>query len=175
MILFLPIPLHFCNNVFARLPTNNFDDDYLSGKILMVSGWGSIDAVTNQQVIDDMQGTPYPTTMPKRLRFLSIPYLPNRICQKRLQPFFDAHPNLRGRKKDGSTGQYAIHINFEQETGSSMLCTSLCTKDELASCTNHNKPRGTCVGDSGGKCMKTYKSQFLTFCTIEKNYVVHLS
>ena len=57
MILFLSIPLHFCNNVFARLPTRNLDDDYLSGKILMLSGWGSIDAVTNQQVIDDMRGT----------------------------------------------------------------------------------------------------------------------
>ena len=162
MLLFLSNPLHFCNNVFARLPTKDFNDDYLSGKILLVSGWGSIEAVTNQQVIDDMRGTPHPTTMPKRLRFLSIPYLPNRICQKRHQRLFDAHPDLRGEKRDGSTGEYAIHINFEHETGSSMLCTSLCTEDDLASCSNHNELRGACLGDSGGTFKKLYKSKFPT-------------
>ena len=106
MILFLNAPLKFCNNVFARLPTKNFNDDYLSGKMLLMSGWGSIEAVTNQQVFDDMRGTPFPTTMPQRLRFLSIPYLSNRICQKRHQQFFAAHPDLRGEKRDGRPGQY---------------------------------------------------------------------
>jgi hypothetical protein len=160
MLLFLITPLQFCDNVFARLPTKGLDDGYLSGKSLLVSGWGSLTALTSQQLIDDHRRTQKrKQKFPRHLRFLFVPYLSNDVCQKRYQRYFGSHPDLRGTRIDGNPGQYAKDINFEQETRSSMLCTSLCTEDDWTKCTKHGKPRGTCFGDSGGTYINIYKLQ----------------
>ena len=95
VILTLLKPLNsMCPIAFARLPTRKVDDNFLNGKYLTVSGWGSVLPVTRKQVIKsfpNMGGDDIPLKLPNDLLVVELSYLPNYICQKRYHNLFTDH------------------------------------------------------------------------------------
>ena len=149
-----------CDNFFARLPTRDMTEDYLIGKELVVSGWGSMIPLTRQQAIDielekDFEAIhgKQPWFFPHYLRMVSLPYLTRRICQKRHQPFFQVYKDIKGSK-----GTKVSELDFEKESGISMMCTSVCAEEDLSKCKHdpdseegQHKHKGACGSDSGCK------------------------
>ena len=148
MILLLKPKLKYCSTAFARLPSPIVDDEFLTGKTLLLSGWGSMLAVTREQVINSYkQIKPIPKHIPDHLRALEIPYLPNYICQMRHNEFFSVTYNTIV----GNKGTLVKDLKFE--SGSSMLCASICPSEDLTEC--KSRPTGGCEGDSGCKLIIT--------------------
>ena len=157
MLLFLLKPLSLSDSSFARLPPPSFDEDFLNGKSLFMSGWGSTMQVTRTQVINFVKnGIPIPRKYPDRLQFVEIPYLPNRICQNRHHNFFIKYGEVKA--SPGSAFDIRVKdIDFDKEPGLSMFCTSMCTKEDLSTCPRVHAPKGNCIGDSGGKLIPPIK------------------
>lgn len=157
MLLTLIKPLKsVCPTTYAKLPSNDMDEHYLTDKVLTASGWGNTKRLTREQVInsfpDSKNYAPLPTHLPESLLVTELSYLSNDICQRRHQDFFSEHKDTIG-----TLGTHAGNLNFERTSGSSMLCASMCPLEDLSKCASwiktNNKPSftGTCVGDSGGK------------------------
>ena len=163
MILKLQEVQNFCPNAFARLPDPSFDDNFLSGKRLAISGWGSVVRQTRAHVIGSFLGKIPPTQFPNHLRVLELNYLPNSICQKRYHAFFTAHY----QQVIGSRGTRMRHLNFEvgpsSGLGSSMMCTSTCVAEEVRQCSHIHFFKGTCSGDSGCKFFCRYNYIIYSF------------
>ena len=154
MIIKLLKSLKLCPDNFARLPTPDMVDQLLTGKTLLASGWGAIIKI-NRERAKELASNPDEdipqSAFPDHLRAAEVPYLPNKICQKRYHDFFTKeYPNIKGTKNT-----LANSLNFESTSGSdqgaSMLCASFCDKDDISECKEDLLPSGTCVGDSGCK------------------------
>lgn len=154
MILTLKEPVkNSCSLAFAKLPRKNLGEEYLIGKTLTVSGWGSTSRISRQQQIDDsflekdvtILGGRKPFHYPKHLRVIETSYLRKDICQKRHHNFLFAHQKVHGTK-----GTLLKDINFISGAGSSMLCTSVCTAEDHSKCRpSHHRYKGFCKADSG--------------------------
>ena len=143
ILLWLETRLNYCPSVYARLPPPAFNDDFLIDKMLTASGWGSEIRKTKAQLLQHVrQGTPHTFKRRNRLMFIDVPYLPSRICQRRYQVHFQGYP------VSSIQGVQARDIDFQKEPGASMLCTSICTKENWLLCPLQDK--STCKGDSGG-------------------------
>lgn len=144
-----------CPSAFARLPSKGLSEEYLIDKELTISGWGSTSALSRNQVLDDMHGKGFtiapgidPFNFPKHLHVVEVPYLRKEICQKRYRNFFVEHQNTQGTK-----GSFLRDINLAENSGSSMLCTSSCTSENVGDCTDVHEYKGACLSDSGCKCL----------------------
>ena len=152
MIIKLLKRLNLCSSSFARLPIPEMDDQFLKGKTLLASGWGAIIKINRERTkeIATNPDKPIPkVAFPDQLRAVEIPYLRNKICQKRHHDFFTReYANIRGTKNT-----LVKSLNFESgsDQGASMLCTSFCDKEDIRRCNKDHKPSGSCVGDSGCK------------------------
>ena len=143
--------LNLCPNKFARLPIPEMDDQLLRGKTLLASGWGAIIKISRERTkeIATNPEKPIPqVAFPDQLRAVEIPYLSNKICQKRHHDFFtEEYANIKGTKNT-----LVQSLNFESTSGSdagaSMGCTSFCVKEDITGCRSDLKPSGSCVGDS---------------------------
>ena len=148
MMLELEQELALCKNHFAKLPAESFDYNILDGVRLELSGWGSVLQRTRKQVLESypiMGSKRPPTFFYKKLRALSYPLLPSSICKNRYSSMFKAHETTEGSKKTK-----VKDIDFTKESGSSMLCASSCSNEDLTQC-EHRHSIGSCQGDSG--CM----------------------
>ena len=107
--------------VLANLPTSDMGEDFLIGKTLTVSGWGSRTPVTYEQFIlkDDID-----VDFPDSLRKLEVRYILNSECEAYYRSDLEEHK---------------VPIDFTVNTD--LLCT-VGTMGKIS---------GTCVGDSGGK------------------------
>ena len=156
MILKLSNKLHFCSSSFARLPPPNYDDLFLTGKTLTISGWGYMLEMSRERTKEQFtnpEKTLSKHAFPDHLRVAEVSYLPNKICQKRYNEFFTVeYANIEGTKKT-----LVKNLNFDTSSasapGSSMLCTSTCVSEDISECKEHRRHSGTCAGDSGCKCI----------------------
>ena len=146
----LKVPLtQICSSAFARLPSERFNDQYLSDKQLTVSGWGSILELSHDQLIDlidenydNFETNPF--DFPTHLRVVKVRYLQYRLCQDRYKSFFQRHrrtPSNKGNLKVGD-------VDIKQH---GMICTSMCTKKDVENCLHYHDAIGVCLGDSGCK------------------------
>ena len=162
MLLFLSKSNLFCPGArsFARLPDSSFNENFLSGKDLLLSGWGRTSPISRQEVLASFKGKPLPGKQPGHVRHVKLSYLPSNICQKRLQKFFNEYPNVEGKPMKADLPRdirYVTDINLEIGSGLSMMCTSTCVAEDINNCPRCNDPKGcpheqkdSCVGDSGG-------------------------
>ena len=149
-----------CRTYFVRLPEQDLPEEQLLNKKLTVFGWGSVRPLSFEQIFDTGILSQH-VLYRDHLREVDLPYLQKYICQKRLQNFFDdprwkhsrgTRPNLVQPGTNDRPGRYSItDIRFGEESGSSMLCTSLCSAEDLSSCKHIHRHKGVCVGDSGCK------------------------
>ena len=154
MIIKLLKKLNLCSNNFVRLPTPDMDDQFLKGKTLLTSGWGAIIKISRERAKELVTNPEKPipqVAFPDQLRAVEIPYLSNKICQKRHHDFFTKeYANIIGTKNT-----LVKSLNIESTSGSnpgaSMSCTSFCEKEDITGCKKDLKPKGSCVGDSGCK------------------------
>ena len=154
MILKLTKSLNLCPNSFARLPPPYFKDaflfGFLYGKILTVSGWGSMLEMSRErtkEIYTNPDKQIPRIAFPDHLRVAEVSYLRNKICQKRYLNFFTKeYADIKGSKDT-----LVKDLNFDTTTGSSMLCTSSCNSEDISECKNH-RHSGTCSKDSGCKC-----------------------
>ena len=160
MILFLQSPLsNRCPVSFVKLPLVNADTpSNMLNKPLMVVGWGSTLPVTPQQFLEHMQtNIEYPTQLSFAMLYTYLYYVPKSICQLRWQQYFydlgpvqGVHPHPESPGILDTPGQhFANLLRFDEESGSSMLCASICTELELDECERKDERVGTCKGDSG--------------------------
>ena len=162
MVIKLLKKLDVCSNSFARLPTPDMDDKLLKGKTLLTSGWGAMFVASRERIKELVSNPSKPipqTAFPDQLRAIEVPYLRNKICQKRYHDFFTKeYANIKGTKNT-----LVKNLNFEStsesDPGASMLCASFCNKEEVSRCKKDYRPAGTCGGDSGCK----YFMQIVTF------------
>ena len=154
MILQLVQEQLFCSRAFARLPTLDINDNFLIGKELLMSGWGSTLPITRQQMIDLAEhGKPVPILLPGRVKYVQLPYLRASICKKRLTNLFTIYQNVIGEPV-GQPPMRVKDIDLERGAGLSMMCTSMCTADDLSQCQNTpDMQRDACKGDSGGNLL----------------------
>ena len=151
LLLWMLKPLQFCPRAFARLPTQHYDDQFLTRKTLLVSGWGNMAPVTREQgKLHNLGEEQMPTEIPNHLQFLEMPYLSNDVCQKRHKDFFDEYKDVTGVRMDTKPTHSVGMLNFMEEPGASMLCTSMCAAEDFTLCAHTHEHKGTCVGDSGG-------------------------
>ena len=165
MILFLQTPLSMrCPASFVKLPLINTDTpSNMLNKPLMVVGWGSTLPVTHQQFLEQTQSNiEYPTQFPFSMLYTHLYYVPKSICQLRWQQHFDdlgpvqgvhPHPELPGLL-DTPGQHFANLLRFDDESGSSLLCASICTELELDECERKDERVGACTGDSGCKYLR---------------------
>ena len=153
MILKLLKKLSLCSNNFARLPTPDMDNQFLEGKTLLTSGWGVMIKMSRERIkeIVSKTGRPIPqVAFPDQLRILEVPYLSNKICQKRYHNFFTKEYDYI----IGTKNTLVKSLNFESTSGSdagaSMLCASVCDKEDLSKCKKDSLGE-VCIGDSGCK------------------------
>ena len=156
MLLNLETPLQKnCPQSFARLPNIDYaDEDFMKNQLLILYGWGSTIAVTHEQIIASNKGElNLIKSFPLNLEQVSLAYVPNHVCQKRHQDFFNRHQKVRGRKKSGKyTGHTLRWLKFGE--GLSMLCTSSCAAEDLGQCHHQHNSRTGCSGDSGCKSLR---------------------
>ena len=154
MIIKLLKKLNLCSNNFARLPSPDMNDQLLTDKTLLTSGWGSMIKMSREQIKEMVLNPRRPIpkeAFPDQLRILEVPYLPNEICQKRYHNFFTKE------YKDviGTKNTLVKSLNFEStsesDAGASMLCASVCDKEDISECMMDNGPSGVCIGDGGCK------------------------
>ena len=151
MILELEKDLGLGRSNFVILPSNKFDNNFLLGKKLELSGWGSTKPITRREIIQSFPplSKPRPLSFPNRLMSASIPFLQGYICQKRYTPMFQRHKNTESSKKT-----YRVKdIDFTTEPGLSTICTSSCDDENIQVCKEDDDldPHlGLCDGDSGG-------------------------
>ena len=162
MILKLVQEQLFCSRAFVRLPTLDINDNFLVGKELLMSGWGSTLPITRQQMSDHVEhGKPVPLLLPGRVKYVQLPYLRASICKKRLTNLFTIYQNVIGEP----VGQPPIRIkdiDLEKGVGLSMLCTSMCTADDLTQCQNTpDLQRDACKGDSGGNVLNRFNHIYI--------------
>ena len=149
-----------CRTNFVRLPKQGLLEVELLNEKLNVLGWGSVRPLSFEQMLDTeivSQNVLYRDYLLE----VDLPYVRKTICQKRLQTMFEdprwehtrgTRPNLVRPGTNDRPGRYYItDIRFEEESGSSMLCTSLCAAEDLSSCKHKHRHKGLCVGDSGCK------------------------
>ena len=165
MILFLQTPLSMrCPTSFVKLPLVNTDTpSNLLNKPLLVVGWGSTHPVSHQQFLDKIQNNiPYPIQLPYAMLYTQLHYVPKSICQLRWQQQFNdmgpvqgvhPHPELPGIL-DTPGQHFANLLRFDDESGSSMLCASICTELELDQCERKDERVGVCHVDSGCKYLR---------------------
>ena len=149
-----------CRTNFARLPKQGLLEKELIGESLTVLGWGSIKPISFEEMLDD-EIVSKNVVYGDHLLEVDLSYVPNYICQKRLQKMFDdprweytrgTRPNLNQPGTNDRPGRYHItDIRFEEESGSSMLCTSTCAAEDLSSCKHDHQQKSLCLGDSGCK------------------------
>ena len=162
MVIKLLKKLDVCSNSFARLPTPDMDDKLLKGKTLLTSGWGAMFIASRERIKELVSNPSKPipqTAFPDQLRAIEVPYLRNKICQKRYHDFFTKeYANIKGTKNT-----LVKSLNFEStsesDEGASMLCASVCDKKEISQCKKDYRPSGVCKGDSGCK----YFTEIVTF------------
>ena len=159
MILFLGTPLSMrCPGSFVKLPLVNADTpSNMLNKPLMVVGWGSTLPVSHQEFLE--LGLQYPQQYPYEMLYTHLYYVPKSICQLRWQQYFNemgpvqgVHPHPESPGILDTPGRhFANLLRFDDESGSSMLCASICTELELDECERKDERVGTCNGDSGCK------------------------
>ena len=149
-----------CRTNFVRLPKQGLLEEELIGESLTVLGWGSVKPIGFEEMLDD-EFVSQNVVYEDHLLEVDLSYLPKYICQKRLQKMFDdprwehtrgTRPNLVRPGTNDRPGRYHItDIRFEEESGSSMLCTSMCAAVDLSSCKHNHQQKSICIGDSGCK------------------------
>ena len=153
MLFALMNPVSFPSHYYARLPTENLDDDELKGQSLLSTGWGNMLPMTRKNIIDKKRGIPVPQHEPNDLMETTLKYLPKSICQKRYKKHLKKNKNVKGKDMEGIHGPNSHvlgDVNFENELGDSMMCTSYCDAENIEDC-NTLERRGQCFGDSGCK------------------------
>ena len=143
-----PVKVSSVDRAFVHLPTPSMDDSFLTGKTLTAIGWGSTEPVTRLEMLLSFTGQRYPTKYPYKLQVVDLLYLPNKICQFRLSSFFRAYRHVMG-----VAGTELVKMNFEDQSGSSMMCASVCAEKFLSECTQKQIDfgKGVCTFDSGCK------------------------
>ena len=141
----------FCSRAFARIPTLDINDNFLIGKELLMSGWGSTLPITRQQMIDHLEhGAPVRLLLPGRVKYVQLPYLRASICKKRFTNYLAIYQNVVGEPVE-QPPMRVKDIDLERGSGLSMMCTSMCTADDITQCQNTpDMQRDACKGDSGG-------------------------
>ena len=119
-----------------------------------MSGWGSTLPISRQQMIDHLEhGAPVRLLLPGRVKYVHLPYLRASICKKRLRNLFTIYQNVIGEPV-GQPPMRVKDIDLERGAGLSMMCTSMCTADDLSQCQNTpDMQRDACKGDSGGNLL----------------------
>ena len=149
-----------CRSKFARLPKKGLKENELRDVTLTAVGWGGVTPVTHQQILDNIQkGIEYKIVAPGRMMETDLSLVPKYICQKRYHEMFAEWGKVYGIRPDPNwprindrPGRYEINeINFDKKSGSSMLCASMCAKEDLSSCAEKHGHKGMCMGDSGCK------------------------
>ena len=104
-------------------------------------------------------GIYFPNRTPGIMLQIELYYVRKNICQLRWQEHFNQFGPIQGARPDpelpGVLDQpgtyYANLLDFDKESGASMLCASTCNEEDLSKCEHRHERRGVCVGDSGCK------------------------
>ena len=129
-----------------RLPSHKMDDSFLTGRKLIVTGFGTSTLLLQNRRHTKSNDTEIRKYFSKKLRIAEVLYLRKNTCQTRYAKIFNQQ-------------QESANINIDQG-GSSMACASSCAEDELRDCLAHSttnrrissfyRPVGSCLGDDGG-------------------------
>ena len=123
MVIKLLKKLNVCSSSFARLPTPDMDDKLLKGKTLLTSGWGAMFVASRERIkeLDSNPSKPIPqTAFPDLLKAIEVPYLRNKICQKRYHDFFTKeYANIIGTK---NTLVKSLNFESTSESDEGNLC-----------------------------------------------------
>ena len=125
-----------------------------------MGGWGSILALSHDDLIDmiDRNYDDFerdPVHFPTHLQVVKVRYLQYRICQDRYKSFFRRHRRTVSNKGTIKVGDLDIKKH-------GMICSSMCTKEDVKNCLHHHDEIGACLGDSGCKLITNLSAVKIT-------------